>query len=167
MEENKKEIIDITPENQVETKVENKTTKQEPEKDRKGFAIASMVLGLVSIVLFCVCFISIPCGILAIIFGILAFSSSKKAMAITGFITGGIGIFISFIIFVFLFSFGFIAGVANGLSEIDYDSIYNEIYDDDSYESSYNETYDDYFYDGSYNETYDDIYYDTSFFDYE
>ena len=144
MEENKKEIIDITPENKVETEIENKVenkTKQEPEKDRKGFAIASMVLGLVSIVLFCVWFISIPCGILAIIFGILAFSSSKKGMAITGFITGGIGIFISFIIFVFLFSFGFIAGVANGLSEIDYDDIYNE--------------------------TYDDIYYDSSFFDYE
>lgn len=144
MEENKKEIIDIIPENQVETKVDNKT-KQEPEKDRKGFAIASMVLGLVSIILFCVWFISIPCGILAIIFGILAFSSSKKGMAITGFITGGIGIFISFIIFVFLFSFGFIAGVANGLSEIDYDDIYNETYDN----------------------IYDDTYYDSSFFDYE
>lgn len=148
MEENKKEIIDITPENKVETEIENKVenkTKQEPEKDRKGFAIASMVLGLVSIVLFCVWFISIPCGILAIIFGILSFSSSKKGMAIAGFITGGIGIFISFIIFVFLFSIGFIAGVANGLNEIDYDNIYNE----------------------TYNDIYDDTYYDSSFFDYE
>ena len=144
MEENEKEIIDITPENNVETKVDNKT-KQEPEKDRKGFAIAAMVLGLVSIVLFCLWFVSIPCGILAIIFGILSFSSSKKAMAITGFITGGIGIFISFIIFVFLFSFGFIAGIANGLSEIAYDEIYNETYDN----------------------IYDDTYYDSSFFDYE
>ena len=59
----------------IETTVNNNineksTTNNTPQKDRKGFAIAALVLGIVSIVLACVWFLSIPCGILAIIPGI-------------------------------------------------------------------------------------------------
>lgn len=126
MEENKKEIIDITPENKTENEA-----KQETKKDRKGFAIASMVLGIVALVLFCIWYISIPCGILAIIFGILSVKSTGKGMAIAGLITGGIGTAIAFIIFMAIFTIGFIAGITEAIDEIDYhDSYYDSSFYD-------------------------------------
>lgn len=71
-------------------------------KDKKGFAIAALVLGIVAIVLSCLWYISIPCGILALIFGILGRKSSKKGMSIAGLVTGVIGMIISIIILVVL-----------------------------------------------------------------
>ena len=124
MEEEKKEIIEI----QADTKSENENSKI-PKKDKKGFAIASMVLGIVALVLFCVWYLSIPCGILAIIFGILSLKSTGKGMAIAGLITGGIGLAIAFIIFMALFTFGFISGITEALDD-DYSSHYHSsIYD--------------------------------------
>ncbi len=61
------------------------------QKNRNGFAIASLVLGILSIVLSCLWFISIPCGILAIIFGGLGMKSEKRGLAIAGIVTGIIG----------------------------------------------------------------------------
>ena len=45
-------------------------------QESKGLSIASMVLGIVSIVFFCFTYLSIPCAILAVIFG---FVGKKKA----------------------------------------------------------------------------------------
>ena len=58
----------------------NNTTANQQQKDKKGFSIAALVLGIVAIVLCCIWYISIPCGILAVIFGILGIKSSKKGM---------------------------------------------------------------------------------------
>ena len=43
----------------------------ENNTESKGLSIASMVLGIVSLVLSCIVYISVPCAILAIIFGII------------------------------------------------------------------------------------------------
>ena len=72
-----------------------------------------MVLGIIALVLFCVFYISIPCAIVAIIFGILGLKSTEKGMAIAGLVTGSIGLFISIAIIVIVF----IAGVAAGISD--------------------------------------------------
>lgn len=66
---------------------------QAPEKkDSKGLAIASLVVGIVGIVLevFCCCFpyLGALCAILAIIFGIVGIKSSGKTMAIVGLCLG-------------------------------------------------------------------------------
>jgi len=64
-----------------------------------GMAIASLVLGIVSIVLFCGIYISVPCGVLAIIFGILAIKKNAgKGMATAGLIMGIIGVALTVII---------------------------------------------------------------------
>lgn len=64
-------------------------------KERKsgnGFGIASLVLGLISLVLFCTC-INIPLAILAIIFGIIQLvRGGNKGMAIAGTATGVVSI---------------------------------------------------------------------------
>ena len=59
------------------------TDDKENVVDRKGFAVASMVLGIIALVLFWIFYLSVPCAILAIIFGILSnalniFSASAK-----------------------------------------------------------------------------------------
>ena len=49
------------------------TTANQQQKDKKGFSIAALVLGIVAIVLCCVWYISITCAILDIVFGFEVF----------------------------------------------------------------------------------------------
>lgn len=75
-----------------------------------GMAIASMVLGIVAVVLSCCYYLSIPCAILAIIFGILVLRRGPegKKMAIAGIICGAVTVVLVIILFI---SAGAIAGV--------------------------------------------------------
>ena len=45
----------------------------------KGLGIASMVLGIVSLALFCVLYLAIPCAIVGAILGGVALSKAKQA----------------------------------------------------------------------------------------
>lgn len=60
----------------------------------KGLAIASMVLGIVSLVFFCFVYICIPCGLISIILGGVALANKKpgKGMAIAGLVCSIVGI---------------------------------------------------------------------------
>ncbi len=60
-------------------------------QDKKGFAIASMVCGIVSIVTCCCEYIAIPLSIVAIVLGIISIKKqeSGKGMAIAGIACGG------------------------------------------------------------------------------
>ena len=57
-----------------------------------GFSIASLVLGIIAIVLFCIPYVSLPGGILAIIFGAIGKNKGGKGMAIAGLVLGIIAI---------------------------------------------------------------------------
>lgn len=114
VEEPKKEPV-VKP--HIEEKEEPKkaeVVQEESKKDKKGFSIAALVLGIISAVLFCLWYISIPCGILAIIFGILGIKSSKKGMSIAGLVTGAIGLVVSIIIFFTLVMIGMTFGIIDG-----------------------------------------------------
>ena len=67
----------------------NPYQKQVPVKKRgNGFAIASLILGILSIALFCTC-INVVLSALSLIFGIIYLASyvpEKKGLAITGII---------------------------------------------------------------------------------
>jgi uncharacterized membrane protein HdeD (DUF308 family) len=87
-----------------------------PVKQGNGFAIASLVLGLVGLIIFSWIpgisfFTAIPLGVLAVIFGIVAVVKAKsrggkgKAMGITGAILGVLAIAASIIISVALVEF--------------------------------------------------------------
>lgn len=69
---------------------------QKQSEENTGFAVASMVLGILSILLFCTC-IDVLTGVLAIIFGIVHLTTKKKrrGMAITGIVTGIIAILLT------------------------------------------------------------------------
>ncbi len=136
MEEEKKEMVEIEKVNNTEeTRKEEKTkVVEEPKKEKKGFCIASLVLGIVALVFFCLWYISIPCGILAIIFGILGIKSINKGMAIAGLITGSIGLVISTLIIIALFMFGFAVGISDILDDDTGSGYYRSYYDYNLYD---------------------------------
>jgi len=110
--------------------VEETTKVVEGKKDRKGLCIASMVLGIVSVVLFCIWYLALPCAIVAIVFGVLGLKSSAKGMAIAGLATGIIGLIISLFIIIAAFMYGFSTGLNNALNTNSrYDYNYYNYYD--------------------------------------
>ncbi len=72
-----------------------------PPRGGAGMAIASMVLGIVSLVLFCIWWLAIPCAILAVILGIVARGKANRGeaegrgMATAGIICGAIAILLA------------------------------------------------------------------------
>lgn len=143
MDEEKKEIMEVekvdntenTEKMNSEPKKEVTTgtkVKEEPKKERKGFCITAMVLGIIALVFFCIWYISIPCAILAIIFGILGIKTIHKGMAIAGLVTGIIGLVIWAILIVLVFCFGFAMGIFDSLDN-DYDIYNNNSYNHHSW----------------------------------
>lgn len=127
----KKETVNVVQNNQPINN--SKQTTNNMENDKKGFSIAALVLGIVAIVLSCIWYISIPCAILAIVFGILGIKSSKKGMSIAGITTGAIGIFISIAILIVLMIFGFAMGITDSIKDIIEDEDYYDYYDSSYY----------------------------------
>lgn len=109
------------------------------KKDTQGFGIASMVLGIISLLLFCTC-VNWITGILAIVFGILQLVRGReKGFAIAGIITAALSILLAIILYL---------SVAMGMAQagISYDELYDSYYDDyyyDDYDngSDYNDYY--------------------------
>lgn len=64
----------------------------EQQNGGKGLSIAAMVLGIVAVVLCCIWYLSIPCAILAIIFGIIGKKRDGRGMAIAGLVLGIVAI---------------------------------------------------------------------------
>ena len=91
-----------------------------------GMNIAALVLGIVSLVTWCAWFISIPCSILALVFGIIGIKKPGKSMAIGGIVTGAISLAIWVFIFIGAFMFGFIEGIAE-------DNYYSSSYSSSNY----------------------------------
>lgn len=79
MEEENKEVI----ENINEPNVNNENGSRNTTEGKKGFSVASLVLGLVGLV---IC--ALICGILAIVFGLKGRKLDGKNMATAGLILG-------------------------------------------------------------------------------
>ena len=144
MDEEKDKIIEVDKVEDSKQDFEEEKVVEEPvveviedkkeKKDRKGFSIAALVLGIVSIVLFCLWYISIPCGILAVIFGILGIKSTRKGMSIAGLVTGAIGLIVSVLIVAALFMFGIAIGITDGLDNLTDEYYYHYKYDDNLFD---------------------------------
>ena len=87
---------------------ENEVVVNGQKKETKGFSIASLVLGIVGIFIF-----AIPCGILAIIFGIIGRKKGGKGMALAGLILGIIDV--SMVTIAYIKSIGFLATIFTNL----------------------------------------------------
>lgn len=103
-------------------------------KKISGLTIAALVLGIVSIVLWCLWFISIPCAILALVFGIIGVKKPGKSMAIGGIVTSAIALVVWLVVFLGAFTFGFIEGISESYDDdYDYDYDYYQHFDEVKY----------------------------------
>lgn len=119
-----------------------------------GFGIASMVLGIIAVVLF-FSLLNIPLAILAIIFGILQLTKKDgKGMAIAGIITGAVSMILGFIFWVFVIFMSVKGGIISEYKEsspTENYEYYDGSYSQDFYEGYYH-GYQDGYYDGYYGE---------------
>lgn len=107
--------------------MENENTVNAPV-EKKGMSIASLVLGIVSVALCCIGWVSIICAILAIIFGVVGKKKGGQGMAKAGLILGIIALAIYVLMWVLamagLAALGSFAGeLSNELNNIDFNSI--------------------------------------------
>ena len=86
--------------------------------DRRGLAIASLVLGVLSIVVCCMPAFALPFGVIAIFAGIFGMKSSGRNLAIAGIVTGVIGLALGI---------GYLIMSTLLLSTIDFEEIMREI----------------------------------------
>ncbi|MCL2860304.1 MAG: DUF4190 domain-containing protein [Oscillospiraceae bacterium] len=82
----------------MEEETKQNETKQENKKSAEGLSIASMVLGIVSVVSFMTVIIPIPCSILAIVFGIIGVKRRTSGKAIAGIALGSVGLVLAILI---------------------------------------------------------------------
>lgn len=120
MNENKENEV-----NNVESEV-NQSTNTIPTNDKKGFSIAALVLGIIALVLCCIWYVSIPCGIIALILGIIGLKSSKRGMSIAGIITGVIGMILSIVLVIAIVMLGvsIFNSAKDAIEDSDYPSSY-------------------------------------------
>lgn len=111
--------------NNVESEV-NQATNTAPANDKKGFSIAALVLGIIALVLCCIWYVSIPCGIIALILGIIGLKSSKREMSIAGIITGVIGMILSIVLVIAIVMLGvsIFNSAKDAIEDSDYPSSY-------------------------------------------
>ena len=111
--------------NNVESEV-NQATNTAPANDKKGFSIAALVLGIIALVLCCIWYVSIPCGIIALILGIIGLKSIKRGMSIAGIITGVIGMILSIVLVIAIVMLGvsIFNSAKDAIEDSDYPSSY-------------------------------------------
>ncbi len=101
---------------------------QQPEKPpaKSGLSIAAMVLGILSILFFCIPYISLPLAIVGLILGIISLVKKQggRGMAIAGVICSAIGFIIGIIVIIFA-----VAAISSGMySSPDFWSSFMEEY---------------------------------------
>lgn len=77
-------------------------TTQATQKERKGFNITSMVLGIISLVFLSVWFISLPCAIIAIIFAVAGKHDAGKGMGTAGLVLGIVSLSLMLLLVIFV-----------------------------------------------------------------
>lgn len=75
--------------------MENDASTQIQKKDYFGLAIASLVLGILSLLAWYFPICGLPISILALIFGIISLNSSKRGLAIAGIVLSVIGLILA------------------------------------------------------------------------
>lgn len=110
----------------------NQTNTGYPPQQSQGFGLASMIMGIVSLVMFCSC-INIPLAITAIVFGVIQLSrtgNQKKGMAIAGIVTSVLSI-VMFVFIIGITMFGFRSEVRHGISSDMYEEFFDDLYEDE------------------------------------
>lgn len=82
------------------------------EETKKGFGIAALILGIVSLIAWCLPFLGYPVAIAGLVLGIIGIKKSVKGMSVAGVVMSSIGLIITII--------NSIAGVMLALNNMNY-----------------------------------------------
>ena len=109
MEEFNDPINDVNPISNNDPINNNYSAPNNAPVERKGFNITSMILGIISTVTFCYWYVSIPSGIIAIVFSIAGRKDAGRGMGIAGMVLGIIGVVLCIAIYIFAVMLGLAA----------------------------------------------------------
>lgn len=87
-----------------------------PEEASLGFGIASLILGILSIITSCCCGLGLITSILGIIFGCVQpkdYSGKKPGIAVAGIITSCVGILFSILVIIYMILVGSISDLTS------------------------------------------------------
>lgn len=116
-----------------------------PKGDGVALGVASMVLGIISLLLFCTC-VNYLTAALAITFGVIQLIRNKdKTFAIAGIITSGISLMLGAALWLVL-GWGMTNSSIHNYEDI-YEYYYENEYEEDIYDDDYRDEYDSYDYD--------------------
>ncbi len=97
--------------------VQNTPVQEQQVGEKKGFAIASLVLGIVAIVGGCFWYLAIPCAIVGLILGVMANKVKKTGMATAGIVLSIIALVLTVLLVAGVFALlGF--GTSQGLFDL-------------------------------------------------
>lgn len=68
-----------------------------PEGDKKGLAIAALIVGIINLCGWILPICGLPLGIVAVVLGVLGIKSSKRTLAIAGIVLGGLTILLTIV----------------------------------------------------------------------
>lgn len=85
--------------NEFDEQQKNTVTQQRQNRGQ-DFAVASLILGILSILLLITIIFPLILGILAIVFGVLSLKNQKKGLALAGIVTGAIGLVLAIMIII-------------------------------------------------------------------
>lgn len=68
-----------------------------PADDKKGFAIASLVVGILNLCGWLLPICGFPLGVVAVVLGLLGIKSSQRTLAIAGIVLGGLTVLLAII----------------------------------------------------------------------
>ncbi len=126
----------------------NYSSANQQQEGGAGFGIASLVLGILSLITFCTLCINIPLAILAIIFGIIQLvKGNGKGLAIGGLITSVLSIVACIVFYLII---GLSMPKFSDLTDMDsymqqYPELYQRYYNSNDYDYDYDDYFNDYF----------------------
>ena len=89
--------MDYQPDNMGQPTPPQPPSGQDNGSNKKGFAVASLVLGIVGTVFCCAWYISIACAVVGLILGIMSNKASKNGMATAGIVLSVIALVLSIV----------------------------------------------------------------------
>lgn len=113
---NNNEVVQETAEPTVENTVNPMASAPQGTGDKKGMAIASLVLGIVSVVFCCAWYLAIPAAIVGLVLGIKANKVVKTGLGTAGIVLSIIGLIVAVIWVIVVVIIGVGAGVMGALS---------------------------------------------------
>lgn len=109
--------VEEQPVQPIQPPVEPPVYQPQPDANNgQGMSIASLVLGIASVVLTCLWYLAVPCGIVGLILGIMGGKKQKNGMATAGIVLSIIGLVLTLL---WILGLGALIGIGTAVGGLD------------------------------------------------